>query len=63
MNYTFIESVEDLNYLNKELLIKEELGIDTEFRRRSKDDMRLCLLQIRDKDEIYLIDCLKIKHV
>ena len=60
MNYTFIESVEDLNYLNKELLIKEELGIDTEFRRRSKDDMRLCLLQIRDKDEIYLIDCLKI---
>ena len=62
MNYTFIESEVDLNYLNKELLKKPEVGIDTEFRRRSKDDLKLCLLQIRDEEEIYLIDCLKIKE-
>ena len=42
MNYTFIESEVDLNYLNKELLKKPEVGIDTEFRRRSKDDLKLC---------------------
>jgi len=62
MNYTFIESEEDFNYLNQELLTKSEIGIDTEFRRKSKDDIKLCLLQIRDEEEIYLIDCLKIKE-
>ena len=61
MNYTFIESEVDLIFLNRELLNKSELGIDTEFRRRSKNDLKLCLLQIRDDEEIYLIDCLKIK--
>jgi len=62
MNYTFIESEADFNYLNQELLTKSEIGIDTEFRRKSKDDIKLCLLQIRDEEEIYLIDCLKIKE-
>ena len=62
MSFIVIESSDDLNYLNNELLQRNLLGIDTEFRRKSKDDIKLCLLQIRDEEEIYLIDCLKIKE-
>ena len=58
--YTLIENREDLDYLNKELLDKKALGIDTEFRRTSKFNMKLCLLQINDLDETYLVDCVKI---
>jgi ribonuclease D len=54
--YTYIETVEDLSFLNKELLEKPYLGVDTEFRRTTKDNMRLALLQINDGEEIYLID-------
>ena len=54
--FTFIDSIEDLAFLNKELLQKSYLGVDTEFRRTTKDNMRLALLQINDGDEIYLID-------
>jgi len=54
--YTYIETVEDLSFLNKELLERPYLGVDTEFRRTTKDNMRLALLQINDGEEIYLID-------
>ena len=59
--YTFIDSLEDLAFLNKELLSKPYIGIDTEFRRTSKDNMKLALLQINDEEEIFLIDTLLIK--
>ena len=58
--FTLIESIEDLDFLNKELLNKPYLGIDTEFRRTTKHNMRLALLQVNDEDEIYLIDAIRI---
>ena len=54
--YTLIDSIEDLAYLNGELLNKPYLGVDTEFRRTTKENMRLALLQVNDGDETYLID-------
>ena len=60
--YTYIETVEDLSFLNKELMEKSYLGVDTEFRRTTKDNMRLALLQINDGEEIYLIDTILIDH-
>ena len=60
--YTYIETIEDLSFLNKELLEKSYLGVDTEFRRTTKDNMRLALLQINDGEEIYLIDTILIDH-
>lgn len=54
--FIFIESIEDLAFLNEELLLKPYVGVDTEFRRTTKDNMRLALLQINDAEEIYLID-------
>tara|TARA_Y100001935_G_scaffold216608_1_gene188415 strand:- start:2180 stop:3007 length:828 start_codon:yes stop_codon:yes gene_type:complete len=54
--FTFIESIEDLAVLNEELLLKPYVGVDTEFRRTNKDNMRLALLQINDAEEIYLVD-------
>lgn len=56
--YTLIESLEDLAFLNKELLRKPFLAIDTEFRRTNKDNMKLALLQVNDAEETYLIDTL-----
>ena len=54
--YTFIDSLEDLAFLNQELSQKPYVGVDTEFRRTTKDNMRLALLQINDAEEIYLVD-------
>ena len=54
--FTFRDSIEDLAFFNRELLQKPYVGVDTEFRRTTKDNMRLALLQINDGDEIYLID-------
>ena len=54
--FTFIDSIEDLAFLNEELLQKPYVGVDTEFRRTTKDNMRLALLQVNDAEEIYLID-------
>ena len=56
--FTFIESIEDLAVLNEELLLKPYVGVDTEFRRTNKDNMRLALLQINDAEEIYLVDAI-----
>ena len=58
--FTFIESIEDLAFLNEELLLKPYVGVDTEFRRTTKDNMRLALLQINDAEEIYLVDAVLI---
>lgn len=51
-----IDHIEDLAFLNKELLSRSVIGVDTEFRRTTKDNMKLGLLQINDDEEIYLID-------
>ena len=59
--FTFIDSIEDLAFLNKELLQKSYVGVDTEFRRTTKDNMRLALLQINDAEEIYLVDTVLIE--
>ena len=58
--YTYIESIEDLACLNEELSKKSFLGVDTEFRRTTKENMRLALLQVNDAEEIYLIDTILI---
>ena len=58
--FTFIDSIEDLAFLNKELLQRPYVGVDTEFRRTTKDNMRLALLQVNDGEEIYLIDAVLI---
>jgi len=60
--YTYIDSLEDLTILNKELLEKPYVGVDTEFRRTTKDNMRLALLQVNDGEEIYLIDAILIDN-
>lgn len=60
--FTYIKSLEDLSYLSKELLEKPFVGVDTEFRRTTKDNMRLALLQINDGEEIYLIDTVLIDN-
>jgi len=62
MSFTLIETPEDLKVLNRELLEREYLGLDTEFRRTTKDNMKLAMLQINDGEEIYLIDSIKIKN-
>ncbi len=59
--FTFIDSLDDLSYLNQELIKKPYLGVDTEFRRTTKDNMKLALLQVNDEEEIYLIDAILIR--
>jgi len=56
MSFNLIETLDDLIFLNKELLLRPCVGVDTEFRRTTKDNMRLALLQINDTEEIYLVD-------
>ena len=60
--YTFINSLDDLAFLNKELLNRPYVAVDTEFRRTTKDNMRLALLQVNDGEEIYLIDSISIQE-
>ena len=38
------------------------VGVDTEFRRTTKDNMKLSLIQVNDGEEINLIDCLQIDY-
>ena len=59
--YNLIESKEDLNVLNKELLSKPHLAVDTEFKRKGKEDIKLALIQVNDSEETFIIDCLKIR--
>ncbi len=58
--FTLIETQEDLSVLNQEFLKKPYLAVDTEFRRTTKDNMKLALLQVNDEDETYLIDTILI---
>ena len=58
--YIYIDSLDDLAFLNEELLVKPYVGVDTEFRRTRRDNMRLALLQINDGEETYLIDTISI---
>ena len=58
--YRYIESLEDLAILNLELLNKSFIGVDTEFRRTRKDNMRLALIQINDGEETFLVDTIRI---
>ena len=60
MSFYLIETLDDLICLNKELRLKAFIGVDTEFRRTTKDNMRLALLQVNDAEEIYLIDTIAI---
>jgi ribonuclease D len=60
--FTLIQTLEDLIFLNEELLKCPYIAVDTEFRRTTKDNMRLALMQVNDSSEIYLIDCLQIKE-
>ena len=60
--YTLIENLEDLNVLNLELMNKALIGVDTEFRRTSKNNMRLSLMQLNDGEETYIIDCVLINN-
>ena len=60
--YTLIESLDDLMILNDELKERTYVGLDSEFRRTTKDNMKLCLLQVNDGEEVYLIDTLAIEN-
>lgn len=60
MTFNLIETLDDLSFLSNELLHRKYIAIDTEFRRTSKDNMKLALLQVNDGDEIYIIDSVKI---
>ncbi len=59
--FTLVDSIDDLAFLNEELLKKDHLGVDTEFTRTTKDNMKLGLLQVNDGDEVYLIDTILIE--
>ena len=58
--FNLITSDQDLSFLAKELTSSKVIAVDTEFRRTSKENMRLALIQINDNQEIYIIDCLAI---
>ena len=62
MIFNLIEKSDDLEFLNQELAQRPYVGVDTEFRRTTKDNMKLSLLQVNDGEEIYLIDCLQISY-
>jgi len=59
--FTYIDNIDDLSLLSSELEQKPFLGIDTEFRRTTKDNMQLALLQINDNEEIYIVDTVLIQ--
>ena len=62
MIFNLIDKADDLEFLNQELLQSSHVGVDTEFRRTTKDNMKLSLIQVNDGEEIYLIDCLQIDY-
>ena len=61
MSFTLINRSSDLDFLDKELLGRPYIGVDTEFRRRGKHDIDLALIQVNDGQEIFLIDCVSIE--
>ena len=57
--FHLIESKEDLNFLSGELSERGCLAIDTEFKRTSKDNLQLSLIQISDSEEKENLEYLK----
>ena len=51
MSFIVIKTSEDLRYLDQELITKEYVGIDTEFRRSNKENILLSLIQINDNHD------------
>ena len=60
MSFVLIKTSEDLKYLDKELVKKPFVAVDTEFIRTSKKNMRLALIQVRDLEETFIIDCIEV---
>ena len=50
--FTLVETFEDLTFLNEELLQCPYIAVDTEFRRTTKNNMKLALMQVNDSMEI-----------
>ena len=58
--FHLIDSDNDLFILDKELSKGGLVAVDTEFRRRGKEEIDLSLIQVNDSEETFIIDCLKI---
>ena len=58
--FYLIENNTDLEDLDQELLNHKLVAIDTEFRRTSKENIKLSLIQINNDEETFLIDALVI---
>tara|TARA_B100000212_G_scaffold342331_1_gene328904 strand:- start:2744 stop:3580 length:837 start_codon:yes stop_codon:yes gene_type:complete len=59
--FTLIENLKDFEFLDHEIVKNKScIGIDTEFKRTNKNNMKLGLLQIFDGEEIFLIDPISI---
>jgi len=58
--FNLIETNDDLILLNEELMELPYIGVDTEFLRKGKNDIRLSLIQINNCRETFIVDCLSI---
>ncbi len=59
--FTLIDDLKDFEYFDKEIENKKDVvGVDTEFRRTNRENMKLGLLQVFDGEEIFLIDPISI---
>ena len=59
--FTLIDNLKDFEYFDKEIENKKDVvGVDTEFRRTNRENMKLGLLQVFDGEEIFLIDPISI---
>jgi len=58
--FNLIETNDDLFILNEELIKLPFIGVDTEFLRKGKSDIRLSLIQINNYRETFIVDCLSI---
>ena len=56
--FHLIDTENDLESLDKELILQPYLGVDTEFRRTSKEDINLALIQVNNSEETFIIDCI-----
>ena len=56
--FHIIDSEKDLEILDKELILSSHLAVDTEFYRRGKEEIELCLIQVNNSEETFIIDCI-----
>ena len=56
--FHIIDSERDLKILDKELMLSNHLAVDTEFNRKGKEEIELCLIQVNNSEETFLIDCI-----